>query len=107
MKTRYTQFLLLTLLTYGSCLPSLQAQVGIGTATPDVNAILDVTSTIKGILLPRLTPAQQTTLAATLNNSQRGMMVTDANTGQTHHLDGWATGTTPSGIKLYGQSSHC
>jgi microcystin-dependent protein len=82
MKTRYPFLLLLALLSFGPCLQSLKAQVGIGTSTPDVNAMLDVTSTTKGILLPRLTTAQQNTLASTLNNGQRGMMVIDANTGK-------------------------
>ncbi|WP_298555314.1 hypothetical protein [uncultured Algibacter sp.] len=34
------------------------AQVGIGTTTPDASSILDVESTDKGILLPRLTTAE-------------------------------------------------
>ena len=36
-----------------------QAQVGIGTETPNDAAILDITSTSKGLLLPRLTTAQR------------------------------------------------
>ena len=60
----------------------LDAQVGIGTNAPSANAMLDVTSATKGILLPRLTAAQQTTLAATLTAAQAGMMVTDATTGK-------------------------
>jgi microcystin-dependent protein len=58
------------------------AQTGIGTTTPDNNAILDITSTQKGLLLPRLTAAQQATLAATLTATQEGMLVTDATTGK-------------------------
>jgi len=34
------------------------AQVGIGTTTPDTSSILDVESTDKGVLVPRLTTAQ-------------------------------------------------
>jgi len=38
---------------------SIQAQVGIGTATPAASAQLDVTSTTKGFLPPRMTTAQR------------------------------------------------
>lgn len=41
----------------------LFSQVGIGTTTPDVNSILDVTATDKGILIPRLTTAQINAIA--------------------------------------------
>jgi microcystin-dependent protein len=39
-------------------------------------------------LLPRLTPAQLTTLAASLTSSEKGMLVTDASTGKTVGWDG-------------------
>ena len=35
------------------------SQVGIGTATPDASAKLDVTSTSQGLLPPRMTTAQR------------------------------------------------
>jgi hypothetical protein len=38
---------------------SIQAQVGIGTTTPDASSILDATSTSKGLLAPRMTTAQR------------------------------------------------
>ena len=37
----------------------INAQVGIGTDTPDVSSILDVVSTSKGVLVPRMTTAQR------------------------------------------------
>ena len=40
------------------------SQVGIGTTTPDASAQLDVTSTTKGLLPPRLTYAQKTAIAS-------------------------------------------
>lgn len=41
---------------------NLFAQVGIGTNTPHVSSILDLTSTTKGLLLPRLTFEQKSTI---------------------------------------------
>lgn len=38
---------------------SAQGNVGIGTATPDNNAMLDISSTSKGVLFPRLSTAQR------------------------------------------------
>lgn len=37
--------------------------VGIGTTTPNTNAILDVSSTTKGVLIPRMTTAERTGIA--------------------------------------------
>lgn len=59
-----------------------QQSVGIGTNTPDSNAILEIRSTGKGVLIPALTPAQQSTLAALLTPAEAGMLVTDATTGK-------------------------
>jgi hypothetical protein len=47
--------LLLTLLPVSS----LYAQVGVGTTTPDTSSILDVSSTSKGLLMPRLTTTER------------------------------------------------
>jgi len=38
------------------------AQVGIGTTTPDASSMLDITSTSKGFLAPRLTTSQRTVI---------------------------------------------
>jgi hypothetical protein len=35
------------------------AQVGIGTTSPDASSALDITSTTKGLLMPRMTNAQR------------------------------------------------
>jgi microcystin-dependent protein len=58
-----------------------QTSIGIGTTTPDSHSVLDIVSTTKGVLLPRLTTAQQTTLAGILGPAQMGMIITDASTG--------------------------
>src|ERR1700761_1373442 len=41
---------------------SAQQNVGIGTATPNASALLDVNSTTKGILVPRMTSVQRTAI---------------------------------------------
>jgi microcystin-dependent protein len=61
-------------------------QVGIGTTTPDAHSILTIVSTTKGVLPPRLTTAQQTTLASTLTTGEAGMLVADAGSG---NILGW------------------
>ncbi|MDG1810564.1 MAG: FISUMP domain-containing protein [Polaribacter sp.] len=49
----------------------LNAQVGIGTTNPDASAVLDITSTTKGLLLPRMTKAQIEAIA----NPAEGLLV--------------------------------
>jgi uncharacterized protein (TIGR02145 family) len=46
------------------CSISLHAQVGIGTETPNASAILDVTSTSKGLLMPRMTTVERDAIAS-------------------------------------------
>ena len=43
---------------------SAYAQLGIGTATPHASAKLDVSSTSKGFLPPRMTDAQKTAITS-------------------------------------------
>ena len=64
MKKLYIIFILLL---FGSHL--LEAQVGVGTQTPDASAELDVSSTDKGILIPRL--ADQ----SLVNNPATGLII--------------------------------
>lgn len=49
--------------------------VGIGTASPDASALLDIASTTKGLLIPRLTTAQRTAIASPAS----GLVVYDTN----------------------------
>ncbi|NRT14024.1 hypothetical protein HNP99_000349 [Flavobacterium sp. 28A] len=49
------------------------AQVGIGTVTPDATAVLDVSSTTKGMLTPRMTTTQRNAITTPAN----GLMVYD------------------------------
>jgi hypothetical protein len=55
----------LSLLAFAFCLLNLHAQnVGIGTTTPNASAALDITSTNKGVLIPRMTTAQRDAIAS-------------------------------------------
>ncbi len=64
-----------------------QAQVGIGTAAPDASALLELSTTTKGLLLPRLTLVQRNAIAS----PAAGLMI-------------YQTDNTP-GLYIYGGSS--
>lgn len=49
------------------------AQIGIGTITPNASSVLDITSTTKGMLTPRMTTAQRTAITTPAD----GLMVYD------------------------------
>lgn len=64
-----------------------QNNVGIGTTTPNSSAILDITSTSKGLLIPRMTTAQRTAIAS----PAIGLMVydTDSKSLWLYNGSGW------------------
>ncbi|WP_347053552.1 hypothetical protein [Flavobacterium olei] len=68
-RIRLAVFLLLSLAT--------NAQVGIGTITPQASSILDVSSTSQGFLLPRMTTAQRNAIVSPAN----GLEVFDLDLG--------------------------
>jgi hypothetical protein len=66
-----------------ACIPIAFAQnVGIGTLTPDNSAIVDVSSTNKGLLLPRLADTSSVTTPAT------GLVIYNQNTKSPNYYDG-------------------
>ena len=67
------------------------AQVGIGTTTPDASSALDITSTTKGLLIPRMTNAQR----QAISNPAAGLQVfvTDLDGGRFMFYDGTEWGT--------------
>lgn len=67
-------FILLTLIFLR--LNFLIAQVGIGTSSPNSNSILDVSSSSKGILIPRLTATQRNSI----NSPAEGLMIFNSTT---------------------------
>jgi len=68
-KIKFTTLLLSFLLT--GLIAS--AQVGIGTTTPDASSVLDIQSTTKGFLAPRMTTLQR----AAISSPEVGLMVFD------------------------------
>ena len=51
------------LIVVGLCVATATAQTGIGTTTPDVSAKLDISSTSKGLLVPRMTATERGAIA--------------------------------------------
>ena len=62
---------------------SVTAQVGIGTASPDAAAALDVSSTTQGFLPPRVTAAQRNSIS----NPPAGLMLWCSNCGANGELN--------------------
>ena len=56
----------------------IDAQIGIGTNSPDASAVLDLSTTTKGLLIPRMTTLQQSNLV----NPAIGLMIYNTTTGQ-------------------------
>lgn len=71
----------------------LTAQVGIGTANPNTNAILDLNSSSKGILIPRLTTAQRNSISS----PTEGLMIFNSNTSS---LEIYSKGAKSSRLQL-------
>ena len=72
------------------------AQVGIGTTTPEASAALDVTSTTKGLLIPRMTDVER----QAISNPAEGLMVYQTNqTAGFYFYDGntWSQLAGPTG----------
>jgi hypothetical protein len=87
------------------CLFKLNAQVGINTTTPNASSVLDITSTNQGILIPRMTSGQRTSISPSAI-AAKGLLVyqTDAPAGF-YYWDGaaWQTfGGGGSGWALTG-----
>lgn len=85
------------------------AQVGIGTTTPDASSALDITSTTKGLLIPRMTNAQR----QAISNPAPGLLVfvTDFNKGEFLFFNGMEWGSfasefvlNPVGLDQYGNT---
>lgn len=96
MKTIFTLcFVFMVSFIYGQ-----NGNVGIGTATPNASAMLDVSSTAKGMLIPRMTTAQKNAIASPAS----GLLIyqTDSTTGFYYYSGStWSRigATGPQGIQ--------
>lgn len=68
---------------FSCCFVNAQS-VGIGTNAPNPKALLDISSTTKGVLLPRMTTSQRFAIIAPPN----GLVVYDTDKAEFHHYDG-------------------
>ncbi|WP_456441704.1 hypothetical protein [Psychroserpens sp.] len=62
---------------------TLNAQVGIGTTTPDPTSVLDITSTDKGVLVPRVNLTDVTNLTTPINTPATGLLIWNTNASVT------------------------
>lgn len=103
MKKRYTSLLLFLISL------NIYSQIGIGIATPSVRSELEVSSTTKGVLIPRMTQAQRNAIVSPANgllifqtNSNSGLYFYDSITTSWKAIasDGWDltgnSGTSPA-----------
>lgn len=67
----------------------IEGTVGIGTANPDSKAALDISSTTKGMLIPRMTTTQRNAITSPTN----GLMIYNTTTNQFNFYNGtvWET----------------
>jgi len=79
------------------------AQVGIGTTTPNASAMLDISSTTKGLLAPRMTTLQKNSITSPAN----GLLIYDTNLSKFNYYNGSAwenlaagAGTSRTNYKL-------
>ncbi len=106
INTRLTSNLLLTgsLVIFALILSesNLKAQnsVGIGTPTPNSNAVLDLVSPNgnQGLLVPRITTTQRQGMAPSLGNGETGLVVFDTDLKQFYH---WVDTTWVVGLGAF------
>ncbi len=84
----FTIFGLLFLTSYFLPKAYAQANVGIGTTSPDPSALLDLTSTSRGLLVPRMTESQKNAIVSPAT----GLLIYETNTATT----GTYAGTGPN-----------
>ncbi|HUR30422.1 MAG TPA: hypothetical protein VMZ69_03260 [Saprospiraceae bacterium] len=58
--------------------------IGVGTQTPNASSVFDISSTTKGLLIPRMTSAQRTAIPTPAT----GLLVFDTNTNQFYFYNG-------------------
>lgn len=66
-----------------------QNNVGIGTGSPDSNAVLEMHATDKGVLIPRLSSAQRNGMTPSLGINQKGLLVFDNDSSKFFFWNGY------------------
>ncbi len=106
------QFILAAIFWINTVCVLAQGSIGIGTSTPHASALLDISSTTKGMLIPRMTQAQRTAIAS----PAAGLMVYETtsqglfyyNGSQWTSMSGGGGGASPwvvSGNNIYASNS--
>ena len=97
MKKNYPFLFLFIFLLITNISP--RAQVGIGTTTPAASAQLDVNSTTKGLLPPRMTTVQRDLISI----PAAGLVIFNLTTNslQIYNGTGWVSLTTPSNTAVF------
>lgn len=72
-----------------------EAQVGFNTPTPDPSSVVDVSSTNKGFLIPRMTSAQRAAMSIASPAPTQGLMVFDTDVNRIYFWDGSVTAWRP------------
>ena len=62
---------------------AIQAQVGIGTTSPDPSSILDISASNKGVLVPQVSLTNVTNTTTPINSPAPGLLVWNTNAGVT------------------------
>jgi trimeric autotransporter adhesin len=80
------KYFFLPILCFGTSLAAIGQNVGIGTQTPHASAQLDVSSTTRGLLAPRMTTTQRNAIAS----PAKGLLVYDTEVNGLFHYNGSA-----------------
>jgi hypothetical protein len=86
MKSSYTRLLCLLIASFLFICFNTKAQVGIGTTNPDASAMLDVESSSKGVLAPRMTTAEKNAIVSPATS----LLVFDTDLGNFSYFNGTA-----------------
>lgn len=74
---------------------TVQAQVGFNTPTPHPSAVVDISSSNKGFLIPRMTSAQRAAMSISTPVPTQGLMVFDTDVNRIYFWDGYVTAWRP------------
>lgn len=88
MKATLSIKLVLSMLVISNFASAQTVGIAPSASTFDSKSILDIQSTTKGVLLPRMTAAQQNTMDNTFGTAQAGMVVYITDTGEYQYWDG-------------------